>query len=444
MKLPPLALALCLCLCAACAPEEAASPAPEPASSSAGEPGFGLPTIWAEAPGIRWSLAEMPEDALIWMSPGLELEGTLARCWENLWLFAYYGPWEEGFASPEEWDYVELIRSCVFRTARLKETPALEAVCRAHGLSPALAAGGIPPEHVQQTVDTILAGEILVDPERFEKERRNTAGNSVGYDPEYQLFFIQASYFPPRLLAILDWDEAAMELTMTYVEKGYDTLYTVDGLAISGGNGDSEPYPGTLEDYVTGEAPRYRVAFDGECRIRSILPLEGSEAFPDSGESSAPPASPSQSAGQSDPNNFAPVDALCDYLLENLSPSQYTSISRQRDRDNNSNLVAEVWTPDRAPVEALVAAYPGEPAPVKYVDTQFSKAEQDAALEAVNAFFEEHPEIPLICVNRWYDQVMIYLEAPSEALEAFIAESALEEIYLVEVYPGGVLPENPD
>ena len=310
MKLLPLALALCLCFCAACAPEGTTAPAPEPASSSAGEPGFGLPTIWAEAPGIRWSLAEMPEDALVWMSPGLELEGTLARCWENLWLFAYDGPWKEGFASPEEWDYVELIRSCVFRTARLEETPALEAVCRAHGLSPALAAGGIPPEHLQQTVDTILAGEILVDPERFEKERRDTARNSIGYDPEYQLFFIQASYFPPRLLAILDWDEAAMELTMTYVEKGYDTLYTVDGLAISGGNGDSEPYPGTLEDYVTGEAPRYRVAFDGECRIRSILPLEGLEAFPDSGESSAPPASPSQSSGQPDPNNFAPADDI--------------------------------------------------------------------------------------------------------------------------------------
>ena len=171
---------------------------------------------------------------------------------------------------------------------------------------------------------------------------------------------------------------------------------------------------------------------------------ESSQAFSDPGESSAPPASPSQSASQSDPNNFAPVDALCDYLLENLSPSQYTSISRQRDRDNNSNLVAQVWTPDRAPVEALVAAYPGEPVPVKYVDTRFSKAEQDAALEAVNAFFEEHPEIPLICVNRWYDQVMIYLEAPSEDLEAFIAESSLKEIYLVEVYPGGILPENPD
>ena len=169
---------------------------------------------------------------------------------------------------------------------------------------------------------------------------------------------------------------------------------------------------------------------------------ESSQAFSDPGESSAPPASPSQSASQSDPNNFAPVDALCDYLLENLSPSQYTSISRQR--DNKANLVVRALVPDRAPVEALVAAYPGEPVPVDYVDTQFSKAEQDAALEAVNAFFEEHPEIPLICVNRWYDQVMIYLEAPSEDLEAFIAESSLKEIYLVEVYPGGILPENPD
>ena len=55
-----------------------------------------------------------------------------------------------------------------------------------------------------------------------------------------------------------------------------------------------------------------------------------------------------------------------------------------------------VWTPDRAAMEELAAAYPGEPVPVEYAGTRFSKAGPDTALEKAEDFFLEHPEIPLI------------------------------------------------
>ena len=143
-------------------------------------------------------------------------------------------------------------------------------------------------------------------------------------------------------------------------------------------------------------------------------------------------------------DNFDTVDALVDYLLENLTEDQYSVISRQRDAINGyPYLMVLAAVPDKAPLEPLLAGYTGEPVPVEIQIVPFSRAQLEKAEGDINAFLGENPEIKVYRVGRFYTEVSVQVPEDSQKLRDFIAAYPVKDIFRVSVYPDG-LPINPD
>lgn len=132
-------------------------------------------------------------------------------------------------------------------------------------------------------------------------------------------------------------------------------------------------------------------------------------------------------------NDTAPADALCAYLLDHLTQGQYSLIRRQRDSVNGQWPVVWAAVPDAAPVEALLANYPGTPAPVEYQQVSFSAAQLGEAEEAMRAFLRQNPEIDYYQVASRYDAVLVQLIAESGAVEDFAAAYPVADIYRLDV-----------
>lgn len=140
------------------------------------------------------------------------------------------------------------------------------------------------------------------------------------------------------------------------------------------------------------------------------------------------------------PNEFPPVDALCDYLEQNLTEKQYSGITRQRGK---YGLMAWVIVPDIAPVEALLADYSGRMVPIEYWVVPYSKAQLDKAVTDMEAFFADHPEIDHYPVGRFYNYVPVNLPEENSLVASFIESYPVKGIYHLNVHTEG-LPANPD
>lgn len=186
---------------------------------------------------------------------------------------------------------------------------------------------------------------------------------------------------------------------------------------------------GTQILYPVEELPALMERCMGEM-FPPTVPAEDGTVYLDGGSASVP-------LGM---NEFPPVDALCDYLEKNLTEEQYSAISYQRGKHD---LTVRVIVPDTAPVEALLAGYPGRMVPIEYWVVPYSKAQLVRAQADINAFLEQHPDIAHYPVGRFVNVVPVSLKQQSPLLDEFVENYPVKGIFQVSVYPDG-LPENPD
>jgi len=137
---------------------------------------------------------------------------------------------------------------------------------------------------------------------------------------------------------------------------------------------------------------------------------------------------------------YGPVEDLCHYLMEHLTEDQYSFMGRTR---RTNDWVAWLILPDTAPVEALLADYPGRMVPIQYFVEPYSKAQLDKAEEDMKAFLAEHPEIGHYPIRSFVNYVSVSLRQQSPLVEEFIQSYPVEGIYHLSVHPDS-LPENPD
>lgn len=128
------------------------------------------------------------------------------------------------------------------------------------------------------------------------------------------------------------------------------------------------------------------------------------------------------------------VEALCNFLLENLSFDQYCAVSVYPGATHPvKTYVVLLFAPDKTVAEKTLADYSGPWAPVLYENCRFSLAELTQAEADIRCFIEDHPEIIVENITRgpFEDSIKILVRQPFEELTDFVEKYPMESIFWI-------------
>jgi hypothetical protein len=128
------------------------------------------------------------------------------------------------------------------------------------------------------------------------------------------------------------------------------------------------------------------------------------------------------------------VEALCNFLLENLSLDQYCAVSVYPGATHPvKTYVVLLFAPDKTVAEKILEDYSGPWAPVLYENCRFSLAELTQAEADIRRFIEDHPEIIVENITRdpFEDSVKILVRQPFEELTGFVEKYPMKSIFWI-------------
>lgn len=134
-----------------------------------------------------------------------------------------------------------------------------------------------------------------------------------------------------------------------------------------------------------------------------------------------------------------PVETLCQYLLENLTPKEYgvidtyAEIKSPYDPENIEVLRSvRVIAPNKAPIDEVLQQYDGPYAPIFFYQNKNTLSNMTQARKDVQAFLAEHPEIEVTAFGEaWPQLVAVWVEEFSDELTSFVENYPIKGIYKI-------------
>ena len=188
--------------------------------------------------------------------------------YERLYIFSHLLP-SHSFTHIDEMNYYELIANCTFITQPIGNSSQFDGVTsylEERGLHPNIASSGRTVNHIEEAMNYFFEDEINVNIDLFihtDAEHKRF----VGYDTDYNLFFIQPSTFPKNIPCIMDIKHNNtrddLEVTVAYVSSFYGDIFTHDHKKIIGDTtATRELYHADLQYYLETEATKYKIVFN--------------------------------------------------------------------------------------------------------------------------------------------------------------------------------------